>query len=714
MDVRRVERSEAGIPLQTGGSQDFEDDRARPVRVWKKNERLVYVANFLHMTMYTMCMGGVFDIFLYNLSQEQDFIQSDVVRIGANAAPIAPTFMSTYDRFELMFQFKPDENAPFSPNETCWDDGNYCARSVLHVTDRSGNGDCCKIGNRLPAVFLFNGTYLSLAMDHDGQNESASIRDYPTRCQSKEPLTVGKWHDIKVKVCDETQSKGEMNPESVAAGGALLLFVDGVQICEVPGTAYHSLPKRSNASVFLGALQKPYVDAIDIHAPANGEVTNVRYGKPASNLFVGTVNSIQGLLSVFLMYPIGWIGDRTSRYTVLQVNMSIAVLAASLMVMGVFLRHVTTLLAGIVIFTFYQQGISSTIYACLADNVETHRRTRAGVNYKTFSALAMSLAPALQLCVILAEPDSNSWSQGTFNQLLLPGWALLPFITVAIIGMTAVGKTFTSLPTVDEAEPDERTGRSGKLSQTWLDERVCLGWKRRYVVATAVNVFFIMTLLANGMTVRYFNLYFTQVLKFSPAGLCALNALCRLWIAGFAQLGKPLTLLCGRSNLALMMHVASSLFTLGIYGGGWFEPGLFLACASYFMRFACLHTRDPLLYSVTMDCVPQEQRARWASLNSLRTLSFSASAVLGGYLADHHGYVYSFNITVIALLAGTVFVLPAWLWFPKQEGGERRASSPVIGQRTGSGNFSRQNSHNSRNEASVILQNSPTLRSAGL
>ena len=37
-------------------------------------------------------------------------------------------------------------------------------------------------------------------------------------------------------------------------------------------------------------------------------------------------------------------------------------------------------------FLRYQQTISSTIYACLADNVIGERRTRAGVNYKTFSA----------------------------------------------------------------------------------------------------------------------------------------------------------------------------------------------------------------------------------------------------------------------------------------------------------------------------------------
>eukprot|EP00404_Azadinium_spinosum_P045589 CAMPEP_0180809596 /NCGR_PEP_ID=MMETSP1038_2-20121128/64408_1 /TAXON_ID=632150 /ORGANISM="Azadinium spinosum, Strain 3D9" /LENGTH=81 /DNA_ID=CAMNT_0022850775 /DNA_START=69 /DNA_END=311 /DNA_ORIENTATION=- len=69
-----------------------------------------------------------------------------------------------------------------------------------------------------------------------------------------------------------------------------------------------------------------------------------------------------------------------------------------------------------------------------------------------------------------------------------------------------------------------------------------------------------------------------------------------------------------------------------------------------------------------MDCAPPHQRSRWAALNSLRTLSFSASAVLGGYLADVYGYEFSFDITVMSLLLCTILILPAWVWFPRSEG----------------------------------------------
>jgi len=286
----------------------------------------------------------------------------------------------------------------------------------------------------------------------------------------------------------------------------------------------------------------------------------------------------------------------------------------------------------------------------------------------------------VQLIVVLIDPSQDNWSWNTFSLMLLPGWLLLPCIGLAIFGIRPVGKKLSATPSVDEVPLETaelvQSVRSARLNQAWLDDAVLFGQRRGFVVAVSVNAFFILTLLANGMTSRYFSLYFTQIKKFSPAGLCLLNAVCRLWIAIFAQLGKPVSRIIGRSNLVVLLHVGSALFTLGIYGGGLFEPSMTVACASYLMRFALLQTRDPLLYSITMDCVPPSQRSRWAALNSLRTLSFAASAVLGGYLADLHGYQFSFNITVVALLCGLVAFLPTMIWFPRREGAERDPDTP--------------------------------------
>merc|ERR1712137_921987 len=119
----------------------------------------------------------------------------------------------------------------------------------------------------------------------------------------------------------------------------------------------------------------------------------------------------------------------------------------------------------------------------------------------------------------------DAWTPKAFDAMLLPGWAFMPFVAAAVFAFCAVGRKISVFPNVDEVPPcTENAGPQRRVSEEWLDQQVIFSWRRRYVVAVSVNAFFIATLLANGMTVRYFNLYFTEILKFRPAQLCVLNA----------------------------------------------------------------------------------------------------------------------------------------------------------------------------------------------
>merc|ERR1719247_3492627 len=183
------------------------------------------------------------------------------------------------------------------------------------------------------------------------------------------------------------------------------------------------------------------------------------------------------------------------------------------------------------------------IYTVLADNVERPGRTKASANYKTFSALAMAFAPAIQYVVLLAGPVEDQWTSGTFDALILPGWLILPVVALSIFNLRPVGEKISDIPNVDEVS--QRLPSAANLDEAWLDEIVMFKCKRRLVVALAVNLFFIATLLANGMTVRYFNLYYTQILRFSPKDLCLLNCVCRLFIAATSQIASPLAHVLG-------------------------------------------------------------------------------------------------------------------------------------------------------------------------
>jgi len=613
--------------------------------IWKRNVLMVNLGNFLHMVMYTMALGGIFDVFLYSLSASQEVLSSSEISI-VDATGSSKEF-SPYDQFELNLDLRskaPQAGAPSS-------------RGLVFV-----------IGS-----LHHNHTIMSLAILEENMTQRLQISEHLLI----HPHSGGNWlictaddeflpevtHYLKIKSINPSLSKGQGN--LIDGEHGVQLFSDSKLICQIKRKSME-VRRVEDLVLWWGHMPGGH------ESPANVIVSNVVYGKPPSYFFVGVLNSLQGFISLALMYPVGWLGDNTSRYKLLRWNVLIGIAAALILSFAVFLRLIICLVAGVVVFTFYQQVISTLLNAVLTDNTPPAERMKAAVNYKTFSALAMSFGPFIQLIVCLCDPRQDSWSEAVFDILLVPGWVTLPLIAVVMLSMQAVGWSLSCFPNTDEnaAEADrEGNGRRKRrrLDHAWLDQTVCFGQRRRFVVAVTVNVFLLFTLMANGMTVRYFSLYFTNIRKFSPAALCLLNAGCRLFIACFSQLGKQIAPCLGRSNASLVLHIGSAIFTLGIYGGGLFETSLALSVICYYMRFACLHTRDPILNSMSMDTAPPEQRTRWAALNSLRSLSFSASAMLGGWFADRWGYEFSFTVTVYALLAGSVIMIPAMLLLPRDE-----------------------------------------------
>merc|ERR1712060_808685 len=62
------------------------------------------------------------------------------------------------------------------------------------------------------------------------------------------------------------------------------------------------------------------------------------------------------------------------------------------------------------------------------------------------------------------------------------------------------------------------------------------------------------------------------------------------------------------------------------------------------VRNAVMNSSSPLLQSMIMDMVPKEHRGKWNSIASLRRMSWSGSAFVGGSLSDSHDYRYAFFI----------------------------------------------------------------------
>ena len=140
----------------------------------------------------------------------------------------------------------------------------------------------------------------------------------------------------------------------------------------------------------------------------------------------------------------------------------------------------------------------------------------------------------------------------------------------------------------------------------------------------------------------------------SPISI-ALFSVCAEALHKRCRLGRVQTVLlmtaCGVSLLVAL----ALLFDGGGLGAnptrrsGWMSQW-YVIVPVYIARTSFMNCTYALQESILMDSVPKDTRARWKTLQSVSVLGWCGSAVVGGVLADHFGYTFTFLIT--ALLQG--------------------------------------------------------------
>lgn len=84
----------------------------------------------------------------------------------------------------------------------------------------------------------------------------------------------------------------------------------------------------------------------------------------------------------------------------------------------------------------------------------------------------------------------------------------------------------------------------------------------------------------------------------------------------------------------------------------------------------------PIDRSILIDFTPSKHRGKWNSIASLTNMTWSGSAVLGGYLVDRHDYTFTFLITAGIYAVGVLCYMPLLWWVPRKEN-EVSASTPL-------------------------------------
>lgn len=189
--------------------------------------------------------------------------------------------------------------------------------------------------------------------------------------------------------------------------------------------------------------------------------------------------------------------------------------------------------------------------------------------------------------------------------------------------------------------------------------------------------------LASGMTLKFFPLFFMQVVQLSPVSVSFLSAAAPLGVAAGSLAAQRVSKRVGRVQLSLITR-SIDVVLLVVMARIPVTSGsriLGLLIAVHVVRMAVANCTRPLLRSLLNEFVPRRHRAKVNAIDSIRTFSWSGSAALGGILVEKLGFGGTFIVTACVKLAAVIplFFLIAYVPDGIGAGGRSSAAVNVVG-----------------------------------
>ena len=173
--------------------------------------------------------------------------------------------------------------------------------------------------------------------------------------------------------------------------------------------------------------------------------------------------------------------------------------------------------------------------------------------------------------------------------------------------------------------------------------------------------------LASGLSTRYVAIFMYEKLGLGPVTVQVLYILKAVLQIGLRYQSQVWGRLHGRCRVSLCVKwwsIGLVFVMVGCYENG--LPPL-LVCGVLLLQIASMNATSSLTRSVLMDHVPRDERARWASLESVTMVSWSGSAVLGGILVDSYGLLFNFRATAVLQLVATLPLLLLGLYEDQED-----------------------------------------------
>lgn len=371
----------------------------------------------------------------------------------------------------------------------------------------------------------------------------------------------------------------------------------------------------------------------------------------SKNQFVGYVESVNGITSFVVAIPVGFAVDRYSRTALVRLGAAFMLVSAFSLAIVVWRRTtdwqlwVTMVIAGI-----GRELTTSASEAIFADSLKPGRRTKIYTWKAQLNTLASAAGPCVALACFLIMGDS--WRLTEVRLVLILG-SLVYLPTLVIL--------FVVRDPVRSGEVERDDGQEATDEAERDQVKKCCGLRQSSVPYLMTVSSFVVALGA-GMTIRFFALYFKTSYSFLPIHLCMLDIGTMLSITVFMHVALMLSKCLGRAQAALLcfsFNVAAFVALSQVHL-------LAVVIPIYLIRCGLANGTYPIDQSILQDFIPTRSRGKWNAVNSLFGMTWSGSAVLGGYLADKKGYSYTFLITAGFYSVGCLLYSPLLCLVPRQ------------------------------------------------
>jgi MFS family permease len=363
-----------------------------------------------------------------------------------------------------------------------------------------------------------------------------------------------------------------------------------------------------------------------------------------SNSAVGFAESISGITQVVAVLPAGYLADKFSRAGILRWCVILSLVYVGISIWGISLDNINLIYISLVLGGIYAAIQNSTSFALFSDSVPQGDRAYWTSRLAIVTQISMGVGPLIGL--LMFKYFGNEWDIRVLHTVLNVGYALMIPANLYLWNWTDVVSSSPIMMSSIDPSSDHPTRHP-----------------QSYLVPYLVCLNDVITCIGAGMTVKFFPLFFKNDYGFNPAELQLLFTVYCISFALFTWLCERLSGMVGRVQACLLFSAlgVACLFALA------YIQYLPLVLLVFMLRGALQNSIYPIDRSIIMDFVPSNQRGRWNSIESLSAMTWSGSALIGGYLMDTHDYRYTFVITGWIYLFACILRLPLLVLVPRRE-----------------------------------------------